>query len=160
MQVFYHPKKSCCLHGTMCLFLIMIYPPNVILIKKERKEKKSHIVSLIQDTWKSNSIKIKWNFSKLPLKMCRLVGCLREAVEHGGWTVNLITFFCHPRGKFCLKYNNLLSIPTLLLRIWAFTFEFYIKKWVSRYSYLQVNYRAIVKPSITKVKQHTPLNTF
>ena len=40
MQVFYHRKKSCCLHGTMCLFLIMIYPPNVILIKKERKEKK------------------------------------------------------------------------------------------------------------------------
>ena len=93
MQVFYHRKKSCCLHGRMCLFLIMIYPPNVILIKKERKEKKSHIVSLIQDTWKSNSIKIKWNFSKLPLKMCRLVGCLREAVEHGGWTVNVITFF-------------------------------------------------------------------
>ena len=25
--------------------------------------------------------------------MCRLVGCLREAVEHGGWTVNVITFF-------------------------------------------------------------------
>ena len=24
--------------------------------------------------------------------MCRLVGCLREAVEHGGWTVNVITF--------------------------------------------------------------------
>lgn len=69
----------------------MIYPPNVILIKNERKEKK--ITSLIQDTWKSNSIKIKWNFSKLPLKMCRLVGCLREAVEHGGWTVNVITFF-------------------------------------------------------------------
>ena len=91
MQVFYHPKKSCCLHGMMCLFLIMIYPPNVILIKNERKEKK--ITSLIQDTWKSNSIKIKWNFSKLPLKMCRLVGCLREAVEHGGWTVNVITFF-------------------------------------------------------------------
>ena len=59
MQVFYHRKKSCCLHGTMCLFLIMIYPPNVILIKKERKEKKSHIVSLIHDTWKSNSIEIK-----------------------------------------------------------------------------------------------------
>lgn len=69
----------------------MIYPPNVILIKNERKEKK--ITSLIQDTWKSNSIKIKWNFSKLPLKMCRLVGCLQEAVEHGGWTVNVITFF-------------------------------------------------------------------
>jgi len=25
--------------------------------------------------------------------MCRLGGCLQEAVEHGGWTVNLITFF-------------------------------------------------------------------
>ena len=62
--------------------------------KGKKRKKKSHIVSLIQDTWKSNnSIKIKWNFSKLPLKMCRLVGCLREAVEHGGWTVNVITFF-------------------------------------------------------------------
>lgn len=98
--------------------------------KKGKKRKKtSHIVSLIQDTWKSNAIKIKWNFSKLPLKMCRLVGCLREAVEHGGWTVNVITFFAILVASFV---KNIIlprvSIPTLLLRIGAFNFEFYIKK--------------------------------
>lgn len=56
IMVFYHLKKSCCLHGRMCLFSMMIYLPKVILIKKKRKGKKSHIVYLIQDTWKSNSI--------------------------------------------------------------------------------------------------------
>ena len=58
-MVFYHLKKSCCLHGRICLFLIMIYLPNVILIKKKRKEKKSHIAYLKQNTWKSNSIEIQ-----------------------------------------------------------------------------------------------------
>ena len=62
MQVFYHPKKSCCLHGTMCLFLIMIYPPNVILIKKERKEKK-----ITHSLFNTGHLEVKFNSNKVEL---------------------------------------------------------------------------------------------